>query len=254
MNDTAATARVPASRQRAPQIRIHHEPGYVLHATPYKETSLVAQVFTRHHGRVALIAKGAKRPHSALRNALSSLQPLLLDWTGRGDVKTLTGAHWVGGQAPLRGRALLCGFYCNELLLRLLAREDAHEDLFDAYVRTLARLGLGACDEAILRSFERALLAAIGLGIDWTRCANGTPVEPDVHYVCVPEYGIRPMRANEGDLPVVEGRTLLDLAADDFGRPRTAQQSKQLMRSLINHALTGRPINARQILIDLHAL
>lgn len=236
--------------------RVQHEPAYVLHATPYKETSLVVQLLTRHYGRVALIAKGAKRPHSALRSVLMSLQPLVVNWSGRGEVKTLTAAHWAGGQALLRGEALLNGFYLNELLLKLLAREDPHENLFDAYRNVLTQLASPAVHpESALREFEFLLLRELGVGADWSRNHDGSEVQAQQHYVCLPEYGVRPARAQEdADLPVIDGQTLLAMAQRDFSAARTLQQGKLLIRYWLNHLLAGRRLNTRQMLMDLHQL
>jgi DNA repair protein RecO (recombination protein O) len=244
-----------SERSRATTLRVSEQPAFVLHSTPYRETSLVVQLLTRQHGRVAAVAKGAKRPNSPLRQVLTSLQPLRVSYTGRGDVKTLTGATWVGGQLPLRGAALLYGFYLNELLLKLLAREDPHESLFDGYAETLARLAAGEAAERALRRFERLLLRDTGSGMEFDRCVDGTPVEPDGRYVCIPEYGVRPARGGEhGDTGVLHGSSLLDLEAGRFDDARTLSEAKQLLRGLLNHALAGRPIATRQLLIDLQAL
>ena len=113
--------------------RIEQQPAWVLHTYPWRETSLIVEIFARDHGRVALVAKGARRPHSQLRGVLMAFQPLLMDWSGGGEVKTLVRAEWQGGQPLLTGRALICGYYLNELLVRLTAREDAHPRLFSAY-------------------------------------------------------------------------------------------------------------------------
>ncbi|MDE2255440.1 MAG: DNA repair protein RecO, partial [Betaproteobacteria bacterium] len=159
----------PARRRRvAGRIeRAHDEPAYVLHAHPWKETSLILDVFSRHHGRLALVAKGAKRPTSQLRTVLLGFQPFAASWSGRGEVRTLTRAEWSGGVPPLTGLSLLCGFYFNELLVRLLAKEDAHEALFDAYHQAVAQLGvdahaLAAGVEPLLRRFEITLLRELG--------------------------------------------------------------------------------------------
>lgn len=109
---------------RTSEFRVAEQPAFVLHSYPYRETSLIVDVLTRDHGRLALVAKGAKRPHSALRGVLQTFQPLLLSWSGKSEVRTLTGAEWVGGMLPLSGDALLCGFYANELLVKFCARED----------------------------------------------------------------------------------------------------------------------------------
>src|SRR5471032_3515668 len=118
--------KAPRPPRAAPRsdFRIAEQPSFVLHSYPYRETSLVLDVFSRDHGRVALVAKGAKRPHSALRGVLQTFQPLALSWSGKSEMRTLTGAEWVGGMLPLTGGALLCGFYVNELLVKFCAREE----------------------------------------------------------------------------------------------------------------------------------
>jgi len=135
-----------------------------LHATPWRETSLVIQVLSREHGCVAMVAKGAKRPYSVLRPVLSAFQPLALSWSGAGEVKTLTRAD-VAGIRALTGAALMSGWYMNELLLRFLPREDAHPFLYDAYDEALIRLGAGDRAAAALRRFEWALLKESGYGL-----------------------------------------------------------------------------------------
>jgi len=150
--------------------RVQDNLGYMLHATAWRETSLIVQVFSRDHGSLALVAKGAKRPYSVLRPALSAFQPLLLSWSGGGEVKTLTRAECAGIHA-LGGAGLMSAWYMNELLLRLLPREDAHPGLFDAYERALARLAAGDRAAGALRRFEWTLLQETGYG-------SGEP-EPD---------------------------------------------------------------------------
>jgi len=142
--------------------RADHEPGFVLHTYAYKETSLIVEAFTRRFGRVALLARGARRPRSAMRGVLLAFHPLRLGWSGSGELATLMAAEWGGALQPLAGRGLMCGFYLNELLLRLLPREDAHEELFDAYAEALSRLSAGEVLSAVLRSFEKRLLAELG--------------------------------------------------------------------------------------------
>src|SRR3989441_10763935 len=120
--------------------RAEHEAGYVLHTYPYKETSLIVEAFTRRFGRVAMLARGARRPRSAMRGVLLSFHPLRLSWSTSAELGNLISAEWWGGLSPLAGRGLMCGFYVNELVLRLLPRDDPHEALFDIYGETLARL------------------------------------------------------------------------------------------------------------------
>lgn len=146
-------------------LRVLDAPGYVLHTTAWRETSLIVQVFSRDYGWVSMVAKGAKRPHSILRPALSVFQPLLLSWTGAGEIKTLTRAECVGVHA-LPGPALMSCWYMNELLFRLLPHEDAHPGLFDAYVIALQQLAAGQSAAGSLRRFEWILLHETGYGLD----------------------------------------------------------------------------------------
>ena len=234
--------------------RIAGQPAFVLHSYPYKETSLIVDVLTRDHGRIALVAKGAKRPHSKLRGVLQTFQPLSISWSGKSEVRTLTGAEWVGGLLPLEKSALLCGFYLNELLVKFLARDDPHVQLFDHYVSTLNELGHGESVPIVLRKFELALLKETGFAGSFTRCANsGEPVQPEQTYVVDPERGARPAQAAD-TWPRVSGKTLLDMEREDYSDPTTQTQSKFLMRALLSHHLGGVPLNTRQILIDLTQL
>lgn len=162
--------------------RVHDTAGYLLHATAWRETSLVIQVFSRHYGIVPLVARGAKRPQSVLRPVLNAFQPLLLSWSGSGEVKTLTRAE-SGGIVRLGGRAFMSAWYMNELVLRLLPREDAHPALFEAYQTALEQLAAAAESHgstsvsAPLRRFEWALLQETGYGFDRTAPDFTDPVQ-----------------------------------------------------------------------------
>ncbi|NVD97255.1 DNA repair protein RecO [Massilia sp. BJB1822] len=241
-------------RERTVGTKVAGQPAFVLHSYPYKETSLIVDLLTRDFGRVALIAKGAKRPHSQLRGVLQTFQPLSASWSGKNELRTLTDAEWVGGMLPLERTALLCGFYLNELLVKLLARDDAHPALFDHYVATLNQLAHNEPPPIVLRKFERALLRETGVGADLTRCTvTRERVQSDVQYVVDPERGPRPERAAD-TAPRVAGKTLLDMENEDYADAQTQAQSKQLMRFLLAHHLGGAPLNTRQILIDLMQL
>ena len=249
-------AKPAARRAKSPEkdSRILEQPGFVLHSYPYKETSLIVDVFSRDHGRIALVAKGAKRPHSALRGALQTFQPLSMGWSGKSEIRTLIGAEWVGGLLPLEKSALLCGFYLNELLLKLLARDDPHPALFDHYVSTLNQLAHNETAPIVLRRFESVLLKETGVAGDLTICTvTRQPVRPDAMYVVDPERGARQAQASDV-WPKVSGKTLLDMAREDYADANTQMQSKFLMRFLLAHHLGGAPLNTRQILIDLMQL
>jgi DNA repair protein RecO (recombination protein O) len=240
----------------AERARRDGQPGYLLHTYPYRETSLVAEVYTRDSGRVAVIARGARRPRSALRGVLMAFQPLQFSWSGKAELKTLHKAEWQGGYTPLRGLSLICGFYLNELLLKLLPREDSHEDLFEAYAAALAQLPSAQDHAAVLRRFERVLLRELGYGLVFDREVNsGAPIAAEGWYRYVPDRGpVAATETTEQSGVELAGKTLLDMAVDQYTDPRTVQQSKVLMRALINHCLGNQTLHTRQLLRDLQQL
>ena len=240
---------------QAHKHRIENQLAFVLHSYPFRETSLVLEVFSRQHGRVPLVARGARRPRSALRGLLMAFQPLSLSWFGKHELRTLHAAEWQGGQPQLQGTALMCGFYLNELLLNLTARDDPHEDLFDYYRQPLLRLVQEHDHAAILRCFEKHLLQELGYALELeTEAGSGRQVQSDICYRYAVERGAVP---DDGDarngLPVL-GKTLLAMAADDYSDPVAAQQSKQMMRMLLNHHLGGKVLHTRELIKDLQKL
>jgi DNA repair protein RecO (recombination protein O) len=236
----------------AAKHRIQDEPAFVLHNYPFRETSLVLEVFSRQHGRVPLVARGARRPKSALRGLLMSFQPLALSWFGKNELRTLHSAEWQGGQPQLQGTALMCGFYLNELLLNLTARDDPHESLFDYYRQTLQRLVQEEDHASTLRCFEKHLLQELGYALLLEHEAGSNkPIDAGKNYRYILERGaILDERDVTQGLPVA-GKTLLDIAADDYTDVNSARQGKQLMRMLLNHHLGGVVLHTRELIKDL---
>lgn len=232
------------------KMRQDAQPAFVLHTYPYLETSLLVEIFTQNFGRIPLVAKGAKRPKSALRGLLIAFQPLQLTWTGKSELRTLHKAEWQGGQQPLQGMALICGFYLNELLIRLLRRDDPHEQLFDYYQKTLSALNKQKDCIPILRHFEGRMLRELGYALTLDEdVASGQPLRPDEEYYYEVERG--PMAANGSDnnsCPRLRGKTLLDMDKDDYSDTVTRQQSKVLMRYILSHYLGEQPLYSRQLL------
>lgn len=234
--------------------KVDGQPAYVLHTYPFRETSLIVEIFSRDFGRMALLARGARRPRAAIRGLLLAFQPLELGWAGKGEVPTLIRAEWQGGQPLLAGEALFCGFYLNELLMNLLPREDAHAKLFAQYAQMLARLAddTGASErEADLRRFEKALLHELGYGLTLHHDCSGKEIIPAAHYTYRMEQG--PVRLEHADAAAqaISGKTLLDLAAEDFSDPRSRSEAKQLMRMLMAYYLGGRELETRKIFKEL---
>lgn len=233
--------------------RQDQQPVFVLHTYPFKETSLVVELFSRNFGRVAAVAKGARRPRSAMRGMLQSFQPLIATWSGKSELRNLHSLEWGEGLLLLQGEALMCGFYLNELLLRLLPREDPHEALFDFYTKTLRILAEGGEATTTLRRFELNLLQELGYALPLTVDAYGAEIQPERQYGYLPERGALPPEEAENGVQL-SGKTLLDMAHGDYAEPRTRQQSKQLMRMLLAHYLGDKPLHTRQLLIDLQEL
>ena len=231
---------------------------YVLHTYPFKETSLVVELFSQQYGRIAAVAKGARRPHSAMRGMLQSFQTLEGAWSGKNELKTLHSLEWSTGLTLLKGEALMCGFYMNELLLRLLPREDAHVNLFSYYQSTLKILAestdfttnIATNMATTLRRFELKLLQEMGYAVPLLIDENDADIEANKTYQYEAEYGACKVNATKVGIPLL-GKTMLDMACDDYADATTQSQSKQLMRYLLAHYLGDKPLHTRQLLIDL---
>ena len=241
---------------KQPRERRDDQAAFVLHTYAYRETSLIVEALTAAHGRLALVARGARRPRSELRGVLQAFQPLALSWSGTGELKTLIRAEWRGGLPLVGGSALLCGFYLNELLLKLVPREDPHPQLFQDYEGALAQLAGSAEQAPVLRRFELRLLAELGYALPLTHEADtGRPVDPAERYHYAFDRGPRLRVAEPGRrYPLVRGATLLALAHGDFSVPEAAAEAKRLMREVLDHYLERRAIVSRRVVRDLQAI
>ena len=232
------------------------QPAFVLHTYPYLETSLVIETFTQNFGRVPLVAKGARRPRSALRGSLMAFQPLQISWAGKSELKTLHKVEWQGGQPFLQGMSLICGFYLNELLVRLLHRDDPHEQLFLYYQQTLAALSIQKDYTPVLRHFEQRMLQELGYALTLSHDVESSkPIDSDQEYRYKIERGpVSLKEGSHGSGLKISGKTLLDMDQDDYSDAVTRQQSKALMRYILNHYLGDQPLHTRQLLKDLQQL
>ncbi len=228
-------------------MRIELEPAYVLHARPYSDTSLLLEVFTTQHGRIGLIARGARAPKSRKRVLLQVLQPLLLSWRESGDLGTLAAVEPAASAITLTGEALFCAWYANELLLKLCSRHDAHPLLFAAYARLLLRLGDDA--EAGLRAFEKVLLDELGYGIEWP-----TPIDPALRYHYHPAEGFRAAVPHDAPAHCYAAASLIALDQDALRSPGEYQDSRRLLRTALAVLLNGRTLDSAKLLRELRGL
>ncbi len=245
--------------------RISNEPAYVLHRYDWSESSLILDVFTRHYGRVALVARGAKKPSSSFRPILLPMQPLHVAFGGDAEIRNLKSAEWQGGHVMPTGDALLSGYYLNELLMRLLARDDPHPLLFDAYAATVQLLASQNPDtlQLALRAFELRLLRDIGLlpQLD-VETATLAAVLPQQHYVLVAEAGLRLAHADDRVSLLGEQWQALQaslgeksLFADTLRACVPAANALKLqLRSLLHYHCGVRVLKTRQMMMDLQAL
>ena len=244
--------------------RPHEEPAYVLHRYDWSESSLILDVFTRHQGRVALVAKGAKKPSSNFRPILLPLQPLRVTFGGESEIRNLKGAEWVGGHVMPTGDALLSGLYLNELLMRLLARDDPHQVLFDAYAAVVQVLASehGEALEPALRAFELLLLREIGLlPLLDAQTLTMAPLMDEARYSLVPEGGLRQSHADDrASLLGAQWRSLQRGLQD--GAPFTATLRacaevanglKPQLRALLHYHCGVATLHTRRLMIDLQS-
>ncbi|MDX1668663.1 MAG: DNA repair protein RecO [Limnobacter sp.] len=208
-----------------------HDRAYVLHSVPYKETSLIVELFTQQHGRLPVIAKGAKRKHSQLRGVLVHFQPLEVRFSGKSEVKTLQNAEWEGGMLAPEGRSLFAAYYLNEILILGLKRDDPHPDLFVLYQDTLARLSRGEDMNLVIRRFELQLLADLGFGLDFTSDREGRPLKSVGLYKLDPESGWFEAQSYVGQ--TVKGQMLIELG-QGLMTLETAQALKGLTRQMLS--------------------
>lgn len=226
------------------RARIQLEPGYILNARPYNDTSLLIEAFTRTHGRVGLVARGARSAKSKTRALLQPLRPLLLSWTQSGDMGTLGAVEAAGAAPALTGERVFYAWYLNELLLKLTQRHDAHPDLFDRYALTLNRL-IEADVQAALRLFEKHLLAELGYGLHLP-----DDLLPDQHYRC--EADLQPVPAAAG-LHTYIGSSLIALADETLATPQALKDAQRLLRAAIRQQLGGQELETPAMLRELRA-
>jgi DNA repair protein RecO (recombination protein O) len=222
---------------------------FILHRQPYRDTSQIVEVFSREHGRVGTVARGSRRPKSRLRSVLQPFAELLVSWSGRGDLKTLTDAEPAAPQMTLSGDGLFSGFYMNELLIRLLQRHDPHNQLYEHYRQTLASLALGRPVAWSLRLFESALLEDLGYGLNLAcEVRAGELLDPGALY----DYrlGEGPVLARTGQEHglLVHGSALQALSsAGDAPGEEAQREVKKLLRAALDELLGDRPLKTRQV-------
>jgi DNA repair protein RecO (recombination protein O) len=227
--------------------RVELQPAYLLHQRDWRDSSRIIEFYTRDYGRIALFAKGVRRPGSGLSSVLRPFVPILLSWQGPGDGGTLIAAETPQVVSPVAAGCLMSGFYLNELLMKLLGREDPHPDIFESYSATLMRLIDPESERASLRLFEKRFLDALGFGVDYAHCLEeGDGVVPGRYYRVDPARGVVAAVSAQAS-GAVAGDDLLALAAETFSSEAQVVVARRLLGATLEAVLDGRELNSRRV-------
>lgn len=228
--------------------RVDLTPVYVLHTRPFRNTSLIVDLFSQTHGRVTAVARNARGPKSRYQGQLQLFTPMLASWVGNHELKTLGAVELNGMSVQLNQNPLFCGFYCNELLVKLLHKEDPHSALFDCYELSLRRLEKNDSIPAVLRYFEKKLLEDLGYALPLSYEARSHEViRSDAYYQFVPNQGFFRSDAVDDVQYSFSGRVLLGIAAEQFDDDAVLLAAKRLMRMALSVVLGNQPLNSRDL-------
>ncbi len=224
--------------------QVDAQAAYVLHTRPYRETSLLVDLFTLEQGKISAVVKGARSPRSRMRAMMQPFTPLQISWRGRHELKTLTQAEAVAAPLFLTGDSLICGLYVNELLERLLQPSDSHPQLFVYYQYVLNELRESRDVELALRTFEQHLLQQLGFQFDVQGC------QPEVVYRYDPTQGFIPVTLlSEKIRPFCfTGEQLVGIVGEQYQHPEIRRAAKRLMRLALEQQLGNRPLRSRELL------
>lgn len=220
---------------------------YVLHSRRFRETSLIVELLTGQHGRIALVARGAMGGKQRLSETLQPFRLLQIEWRGRSELATLIRSEPAARPITLVGQRLFSAFYLNELIMRFSERSDPGHDLFVIYAAALRALADDEGLEMVLRRFEVALLHHCGYGLVLNEVADSqTPIEAEQRYHYEIDTGAVVVPITPRAIPV-QGATLLAL---DGRLPFSAAalvDAKRLLRRVIQHYIGDRPLAARSL-------
>lgn len=232
-------------------MRVLDQPAYILHHRAFRDTSQIIEILSRDHGRLSVMSRGSRAAKSRLKAVLQPFVPLLVSWSGKGEMPSLTSAE-VQDSCALRlsGKALPSAFYINELLMHLLHKHDVQEDIFTLYESVIRLLAEGQQIEPVLRLFEKQLLEGLGFGLSLDRCAqSGRAVNANEEYAYYLEHGPVELSSvnDESYVTRLMGSSLLDLQANTLESEQSLRDAKRLMRSVLHYYLGGKPLKSREL-------
>lgn len=229
-------------------LRVQTEAAFVLHSRAYRDSSLIVDVLTRVYGRIALVARSARGLQSRYRGKLQCFSPLLMSYAGRNELKSLSALETSGRPYQLHGNRLLCGFYLNELLVKLWHKEDPSPLIYELYDNALLQLESASTVQATLRIFEKRLLSLLGYGFsfDYT-CDSNEAIVPTARYRLLMDQGFVRIEKNFVSSLVFSGQSLLDYSTEQLSSTASLHDAKRLMRQVISSRLEGRVLNTRDL-------
>lgn len=215
---------------------------FLLHSRPFKDHQFIVELLTEHDGKVSAVVYSGKTQKSNKKGLLQPFLPLKVLLKGKGQLKNLSRVECFQKSFNLTGNNVFCGFYLNELMVRLLGEHIECPALFNQYQQSLVGLEAQESQEWILRQFETVLLEELGQSFDFS------PVfESDENYFYYQlEHGFVPA-VEPLKLPMYGKTQIQKIAQQIFDDEETLKTFKLLMRQVINNLLGGKPLNSRKL-------
>ncbi len=229
-------------------MKVEHTPCYILHRRDYLESSLILEILSREHGRVSLIAKGAKRHKKQQGINYNLYQEYLLSWVSKSELGTLIDVELAITMASMRPKQMMTGFYMNEIILRLLHKHESHPELYDSYKTTVRELSKNNTDQALIRYFEKILLQSLGYGVIFDQDLNtGNAIVAEEDYYYKFDFGPTSNNKNSMEGVPISGKTLIGLNNETLADTKNKNEAKILLRSLLNQYLGEKPLESRKL-------
>jgi len=231
-------------------MRVESEPGFILHTIPYRETSLLVDIFTLNHGRLRCVAKGFRKPNKkGIAKTLFPYTEHHFQWQGRGELKTLTQADPIQAPVFLKQESLFVGLYINELLYKLLHQNDPHQSLYEFYRQLMTQQSTSEIQQPVLRRFEMLLLEELGYGLVLdAEAETGQAVSADSLYYYIPDQGLKLIQDQIAEnLHAFSGADIMALCQGQLEQQSVLRAAKKLTRQVIDFYLDGKELNSREL-------
>ncbi|MBT4929018.1 MAG: DNA repair protein RecO [Cellvibrionales bacterium] len=231
-------------------MRVESEPGFILHTIPYRETSLLVDIFTLNHGRLRCVAKGFRKPNKkGIAKTLFPYSEHHFQWQGRGELKTLTQADPIQAPVFLKQESLFVGLYINELLYKLLHQNDPHQSLYEFYRQLMTQQSTSEIQQPVLRRFEMLLLEELGYGLVLdAEAETGQAVSAESLYYYIPDQGLKLIQDQTADnLHAFSGADIMALCQGQLEQQSVLRAAKKLTRQVIDFYLDGKELNSREL-------